>query len=78
MFILLLNSTLHLSSVAIVTLGAGDHFHDTGKETDIWIIKALSVITPGERGRNLLVIPELLPLQGHHLCEGTNPADPLA
>lgn len=32
---------------------AGDHFQHTGKETDTWIIKALSMITPDEKGRSL-------------------------
>ena len=36
-------------------------------------IKALSMVTPDERGRNLLVILELLTLQEPHVCEGVNP-----
>lgn len=68
------NTTLYLFCTAIIRTEAGNHFHHTGKDTDTRIIKVLSLITPGERGKNLLVIPELLTLQGpHHLYEGANP-----
>lgn len=59
--------------IALIKIEADSYFHHTGKETGTWIIKVLPVITRGERGRNLLVIPELLTLQGPHHWEGAEP-----